>query len=502
MARRIDIELTSARPDGTWTWRAAGALQPRGVLDGGLLYQGAKTGDVVRADAEFEIDGITITAVLPPKQKRAEPEKLELLGPARPQPPGVTTTLVRANRGPAGRRDRDGERTGPRPPRREAAPERRAERSEPRPRRASRTESPAEASEGNAATGGQSRRIPPRTAPREKPPARDSSRERAQPARAAPTSDRGRRLSPNNAHRAAVLDSLPPEERPIAEQVLRGGIPAVRTALHLEREKADAEGRPPPNAEALLAIAEGLLPRLKAAEWRDRAEAAVKGGEEITLRDLRSVVAGADMARDEESRQLATSLREALERRIDAQRQEWLDSVGASLDEGRIVRSLRLSARPPDPGIRFPADLATRLAQAAGNAMGPETPADRWAALLDAVLVSPVRRSVRPVGLPAEPGEELLHTARQASGRIPALAPMLGVKIPPPPGPPRSSGPGSPHRLRKPSSANPPSSGPASGGGSPADQPPADQPPADQPPADHTEAAAGPVSEGSEPTKP
>jgi hypothetical protein len=242
----------------------------------------------------------------------------------------------------------------------------------------------------------------------------------------------------------------------------------------------------------LLAIAEGLLPRLKAAEWRDRAEAAVKGGEEITLRDLRSVVAGADMARDEESRQLATSLREALERRIDAQRQEWLDSVGASLDEGRIVRSLRLSARPPDPGIRFPADLATRLAQAAGNAMGPETPADRWAALLDAVLVSPVRRSVRPVGLPAEPGEELLHTARQASGRIPALAPMLGVKIPPPPGPPRSSGPGSPHRLRKPSSANPPSSGPASGGGSPADQPPAD----------HTEAAAGPVSEGSEPTKP
>ena len=29
MSRRIDIELTSARPDGTWTWRAAGARNPK-----------------------------------------------------------------------------------------------------------------------------------------------------------------------------------------------------------------------------------------------------------------------------------------------------------------------------------------------------------------------------------------------------------------------------------------------------------------------------------------
>jgi len=452
MARRIEIELTSARPDGTWTWRAAGALQPRGELDGGLLYQGAKAGDVVRADAEFEIDGITIVGVLPPKQKRTEPEKLELLGPANPQPPGVTTTLIRPDRGPAGRRDREGERTGSRPPRREGAPERRSERSEPRPRRSARPERPAEPAQGKSGDGRQPRPAPARTAPREKPPGRDGGHERGQPARAPQTADRGRRLSPGNAHRAAVLDSLPPEQRPIAEQVLRGGIPAVRTAIHLEREKADAEGRPAPNADALLAMAEGLLPRLKAAEWRDRAEAAVKAGDEISLRDLRSVMAGADMARDEESRQLATTLRETLERRIDTQRQEWLDAVGTSLDEGRIVRSLRLSARPPDPTSRFPAELANRLAEAAGNAMSPDTPADRWAALLEAVLVSPVRRSVKPAGLPAEPGPDLLHAARQASGRIPALAPMLGVKIPPPPGPPRSGVPGAAGLQAKPAS--------------------------------------------------
>ncbi len=62
MPRRIDVELTSTRPDGTWTWRAAGARQPKGDLDGALLYPDAKVGDVVRADAEFDVDGITITA--------------------------------------------------------------------------------------------------------------------------------------------------------------------------------------------------------------------------------------------------------------------------------------------------------------------------------------------------------------------------------------------------------------------------------------------------------
>ena len=66
MSRRIEVELTSTREDGTWTWRAAGAKQPKGELDGGLLYRDAKVGDVVRADADFLIDGIVVTAVLPP----------------------------------------------------------------------------------------------------------------------------------------------------------------------------------------------------------------------------------------------------------------------------------------------------------------------------------------------------------------------------------------------------------------------------------------------------
>ena len=199
------------------------------------------------------------------------------------------------------------------------------------------------------------------------------------------------------------MASLPPEEQPIAEQVLRGGIPAVRTALHLEREKAVAEGRPVPNTDQLIAMAESLLPRLKAAEWRDRAEAAAKDVDEISLRDLRSVVAGADSARDDESRALAANLREALDRRVDGLRQQWTGEIAKHLDENRVVRALRLAARPPEPSARMDPELTQRLSDAAGEAMGSDTPPDRWLALIDAVAASPVRRSVKPAGLPADP---------------------------------------------------------------------------------------------------
>jgi hypothetical protein len=237
------------------------------------------------------------------------------------------------------------------------------------------------------------------------------------------------------------LESLPPEEKPVAEQVLRGGIPAVRTALHLEREKAVAEGRPVPNTDQLIAMAESLLPRLKAAEWRDRAEAAVKAAGDISLRDLRSVVAGSDIARDEEARDLAASLREALERRVATMRTEWSDEVAKHLDENRVVRALRLAARPPEPAARLDSDMTQRLSDAASRVMSPDTPAERWMALLEAVAASPVRRNVQPVGLPEDPGPELRRAAHQQSGRIPALAAMLGISIPPPPMPVRRAAP-------------------------------------------------------------
>jgi hypothetical protein len=237
---------------------------------------------------------------------------------------------------------------------------------------------------------------------------------------------------------------LPPEHRPIAEQVIRGGIPAVRTAIHLEGEKATAEGRPAPNADALLAIAEELLPKVKAAEWRDRADAAAKLADDLPLRDLRSILDGASAARDEESRNLAANLRDSLERRVETLRTSWIEEIQTNLAENRVVRALRLSARPPEATTKLPADLAAQLTEAAGKAMSADTPSDRWAAMLEAVAASPIRRQVKPEGLPSDATEPLLQAARQQSGRVPALAAMLGISMPPPPGPVRPIRPSAP----------------------------------------------------------
>ena len=481
MSRRIEIELTSARPDGTWTWRAAGARQPKGSLDGALVPPGVKAGEVLRAEADFEIEGITILSILPPKERhQRQPEHLELI--ARPAPEvAVTTQLVeRSGRGGDRRRDRD-DRPGPRSGGDSRATGDRASARRPA-RSGADSAAPGEqrgprrdgaARDGRSATGGarpadrsgadRPRRTPvggPERSdrPRQERPAGAEAGERANRQPRPSSGDtprvrdgaepavraRARRLNPGSTHRAAALAALPPEQAPVAEQVLRGGIPAVRTALHLERERAAAEGRAAPNSDALLAMAESILPKLKAAEWLDRAEAAAKAPGDITLRDLRSVVTGADVARDEESRALAATLRAALEGRVTALRTEWTEEITRHLDEGRIVRALRLSGRPPEPSTRIPDELTTRLGDSAGAAMAPDAPADRWIALLEAVAASPVRRTVHPAGLPAEPGAELLRAAHQQSARIPALVAMLGISIPPPP--PRRSGAPAPAR--------------------------------------------------------
>src|SRR3984957_16250390 len=142
------MELTGARPDGSWTWPAAGPREPRGVLDGTLLPGAAKAGDVLKAEAEFEIEGITIVSVVTPKEStRPEPQRIEIIGSGGPDTPGVTTQLVgRSDRRPGvGRRDRDEGRGRPQ-----------NGRDATRPRR-----------EGPAPDGDPSGRRPPRPAPAE-----------------------------------------------------------------------------------------------------------------------------------------------------------------------------------------------------------------------------------------------------------------------------------------------------------------------------------------------
>ena len=417
MPRRIDVELTSTRPDGTWTWRAAGARQPKGELDGSLLFPGAKVGDVVKADADFDIDGITITAIQAPKGGRAEPERIEIIGAPLRDDQLVTSTLTgkarRDDRGPrSGRDGRDG-RDGP-------GGRDTRERRGPRTDRGSRPEGGrGPRREATAGDGGGER------GPRRERPAR--------PPRPAPEPrPKAKKLRPGRTHRNEVLASLPEEQKPVAETVLRGGIPAVRQAIETQNAEARAAGTPELNADAMIAIAEELLPSLRTADWHDKADAALADVDEIDLKDLRSVVVAADAAaRDDTTRELAQSLRDALTRRVEHEHAEWLKELTQTLADGRTVRALRLSSRPPKAGAPFPAELATRLTEATNVALTAETGTERYATVLDALAYSPVRQAVVPQGIPAEPGEALLAAVRKLAGRVPQIAALFGIEATP-----------------------------------------------------------------------
>ena len=233
-------------------------------------------------------------------------------------------------------------------------------------------------------------------------------------------------------HRNAMLAALRPEQIPVAEQLLRGGLPAVRQAIDAQNSAAKASGRPAASTDALLAMADELLPVVKLADWKDRATAAQAAGKDFRLRELRTVVAASrTVILDEEGRALAKSLQESLDRRVTAMREEWLARITNAITEGRILQAVEASIRPPEPGTRCPADLAVRLAAAAGEAMTADTPPEEWMKLLDAVVLSPVRRTVKPAGIPAD--EVARQAARHAAGSVPALAKLLGLRIPPPP---------------------------------------------------------------------
>ena len=401
MSRRMEIELTSDRGDGSWTWRAAGAKQPKGVVDAGLVPDGSKVGDVVRAEVEVELEGITVlTLGAAQTRDRKEPERIELVGSGRRDDEElVTTRLVSKGRGDrdrGNRRDRpprsDGD--GPSGDRRDRKPRPEGDRREGAPR-------------GRRPAGDRPDRRPRHPAPPPLP-------ERPKP----------KRLRPGRAHRKAVLAELPPEHQPIAEEVLRGGIPGVRQAIEAENDKRKAAGEAAIDGKELLRIAEQLLPRMRTAEWHDRADAALADGDELDLRDLRSVVVAADgAARDEETRDLARQLREKLDARLVSEQAQWLEDLQLAVDAGRIVRALRDSSRPPKAGTMLPPDLRLALLGGANAALTAEATADRWSAVLDAIAHSPVRTEVAPVSTPdpavrrAPRRREALRQPRPQGGR-------------------------------------------------------------------------------------
>ena len=381
MSRRLEIELTSARPDGSWTWRAAGAKQPKGDIDGSLLPDGAAVGSVLRVEAEFMVDGIEITSVLPDKAPRKEAQTLEILGSGREEPL-VTTQLAPKGRGGKGDRKRRG---------------------------GGRNEGRGDGGRGDGRGNRRDRSSGPRPDP--------------VPQRPIP-----KRLRPRRTHRDAALAEVPAEQRPVAEQVLRGGIPAVRDEVRKQNEAAKKENRPEMPLDQVVAMAERLLPKLRSAEWMDRAEAARADLEELDLRDLRSVVVAADGgARDETARALRDELTAGLTRRVEEEHRLWISDMEANLDAGRFVRALRLSSRPPKAGTPLPPELAQRMIDAVSSGLDSKTKQELYAAALDALSFSPVHARVTPAGKPDEPGEELMEAARRVADKAPGVAALFGV---------------------------------------------------------------------------
>ncbi|HEY1118735.1 MAG TPA: hypothetical protein VGE43_13565, partial [Acidimicrobiales bacterium] len=406
MATRIDIELTSRQDEGkTFTWRAAGARQPKGAAEASLFPEGAQVGDEFKVETEMDVDGIRVTSVVPAKGK--EPKKVETLELiARDDEPLVTQVLAEKGRGRGDRGDRRGPRReggrdrkdGDRGPRREGAD------------RGPRGEGGERGRGEGARRGGNDRpRTPakPKLPPKPKPP----------------------RLRAGKTHRNALIDSLPDEQKAVAQELLRGGLQAVRTGLEKQNDQRKAEGQDPIDEGPIVTLAEELLVKVRAAEWRDRAEAALEQAETVDLRDLRTVVTAADgAAKDDETRALAARLRTALNQRLDADQQAWVAEVVEMLDDDRVVRALHLSSRPPKAGAPLPAPVALRLVEAANASMSSETSADRWSYVLEALAHSPVRRQVVPVSLPATVSDELKATIARHGSRLPEIAQIFGVE--------------------------------------------------------------------------
>ena len=365
MSRRIEIELTSNKGDGTWTWRAAGAREPRGLISADMIPKGAGISSVFTAEVQSDMDGIAVLAVIETEDTRTAPETIEVLGT------GKRSAGVNFKGG--GRRKGKGRGDG----------------------------------FGSGGFGGDGF-------------GRDQSRQKQQGGRRKGRSgsagqDRPARLRPARVHRKKWLASVPPEHAALAEQIASG--------RGIANEKGEASEK---SSLSDKDVAAKLLSEYRMAEWQDRADLVLSNFEKIDLAEIRMLVADADVcARTPETRSQAEEARQKLGERTERQHGEWLADLATNLSEGRVLRALRMSGQPPKAGVPLPLDLVKWLTTATADILTPEAQPDRWEITLQALAVSPVRRLVRPSQPPAVVSPDLTEAVKELSPRLPQIAALF-----------------------------------------------------------------------------
>lgn len=401
---------------------------PKGVLAGAILPDESKVGDQLKVEVEQGIDGIDVLSVVKGRDAKSSANVLELL-PVEENFQAVIETRAKRDRGDRegrGGRDRKGGRDGKRG-RRDGKPR-----------------------DGDGEGRGD----------------RGPRRPHFDPPPEVPQRPKPKRLRPGKARRNEVLADIPEEQRPVAELAIQG-MAAVRKRLAEDNTKLLADGKPTMPEESVLKLAESLMPKLRVADWLDRAEAAQRQMEHLDLRDLRSVVASGDdpiVARDESTREVLSQLKADLVKKQEQELKLWHEDVEAAIDVGRSIRALRLSSQPPKAGVMFPPELARKLSEAATAGLTPEDSSDRWAAVMEAAAFSPVRTLVAPTAPPSSITDDLRKTALRLGPLLPQIAALLGVEVPadaPRPKPLRP-GPRRDNKRKKPASRT--------GGGAPPDR--------------------------------
>ena len=365
MVPRIVVELTSKREDGDWTWRALGARKPKGVISGKLLPQDASIGRELRVETEHFLDGVVVTKVLEEKGSNKKSELLEILGSGIAEPP-VTTKLASRKGRKNDNKSRDNKGKN----------------------RDNKSFSKKKTEDKSNSKKPFTSRKPDNKKNLDKRPKKNS--DDFKPAKS-------NRLKAKRHHRNAALKELPEEYRRVGHLLIRGGVPGLREAVEKQNTKAAEAGEPPIPSELLLKFAEQIYPKLRTAEWHDRAEAALNGMEKIDLKDIRSViVASENSAKTPETKLLAEKIVDGFNKRVESDQIVWVNEMIKSLKEDRIVRALRLSSRPPKAGSPLPKELLDNLTTSTNAALTAEVTQARWATIVDAVAFSPVHLRVVP----------------------------------------------------------------------------------------------------------